>query len=304
MRKLFASLTISSVALSVMAGDIHIAPIDVTSGELQRVVMWSPQLADSVTIDIWTPPGYDTSKRYPVLYMHDGQNLFDAASTWNKQAWEIDSAGGALIEAGEIEPFICVGVHSTPEIRVSQLMPVAMLAYSSIAPLSTELYAHTDGHLRGDAYLGFMADTLKPYIDARFSTKTDAASTSVMGSSMGGLMSLYAICQRPATFGAAACLSTHIATAPANDPFAPAVTAYMRDHLPDATSHRLYFDTGTETIDAAYIPYFPLLEATAVEAGYSSPSSLSTKVYPGHAHEERSWAHRVSDPLKFIFGKK
>lgn len=289
-----------SVVLSVCGAP---SPLFVTSGTLDRVKIYSPELRDSMIIDIWLPDGYSSEKQYPVLYMHDGQNLFDASSTWNHQAWEIDSVAGKLISSGEIRPFIGVGIHSDQTIRVSQLMPVAMLAYCQVAPTQSELFRHTDGILRGDAYLNFIADYLKPYIDAEYSTLPDAANTFVMGSSMGGLMSLYAICQRPATFGGAACLSTHIATQPTDDPWAPAVTAYMRDHLPDPLSHKLYFDTGTSTIDANYLPYFPSLRSTAQAKGYSTSTSLETRTFEGHAHEEKSWAKRVEQPLRFLLGQ-
>jgi enterochelin esterase-like enzyme len=91
--------------------------LEVTSGNLWHADIFSPELNETIKIDVWTPKGYTDSKKYPVIYMHDGQNLFDANSTWNHQAWEIDSVLGSLIADKKVKPAIVVGIHSVDTTR-------------------------------------------------------------------------------------------------------------------------------------------------------------------------------------------
>ncbi|MDE6681921.1 MAG: hypothetical protein K2J87_00675, partial [Muribaculaceae bacterium] len=180
----------------------------VDCGTVDRLEVVSPQLNDTIDVDVWLPDGFDAGKRYPVLYMHDGQNLFDASTTWNHQSWEMDVTPCRMIEQGEIEPMIIVGIHSDPATRVSQLMPLQAVKDAALEDLMAEVKLEGKPVL-GDKYAEFVVSTLKPLIDSSYPTLSDREHTSVMGSSMGGLMSLYLICQYPDVFGGAGCLSTH-----------------------------------------------------------------------------------------------
>ncbi|MDE6297026.1 MAG: hypothetical protein K2L89_04185 [Muribaculaceae bacterium] len=272
-------------------------------GTIQRLEVVSPQLNDTIEVDVWLPSDFNTEKRYPVLYMHDGQNLFDASTTWNHQSWEMDVTPCRMIGQGEIEPMIIVGIHSDPEKRVSQLMPQQAVKDAGLEDLMAEVKLKGKPVL-GDQYADFVVNTLKPLIDSSYPTLSDRDNTSVMGSSMGGLMSLYLICQYPEVFGGAGCLSTHwYGSLDAGGRFGEAMINYVENTLPDPASHRLYFDHGTSTIDFYYGPWETKALLKAQEKGYQYGKNLDSYIDYGAPHEESAWAARVARPLRFLFGK-
>ncbi|MDE5791797.1 MAG: hypothetical protein K2H96_11300 [Muribaculaceae bacterium] len=273
-------------------------------GTIERLEVVSPQLNDTIDVDVWLPADFNAGKRYPVLYMHDGQNLFDASTTWNHQSWEMDVTPCRMIEQGEIEPMIIVGIHSDPEKRVSQLMPQQAVKDAGLEDLMAEVKLKGKPVL-GDKYGDFVVNTLKPLIDTSYPTLSDREHTSVMGSSMGGLMSLYLICQYPEVFGGAGCLSTHwYGTLDAGNRFGDAMISYVESALPDPTTHRIYFDHGTSTIDFYYGPWETKALLKAQEKGYQYGKNLDSYIDYGAPHEESAWAARVTRPLSFLFGKK
>lgn len=277
-----------------------------SSGSIDRMYVFSPEMGDTITVDVWTPEGYDSmARKLSVIYMHDGQNLFDAATTWNHQAWEMDSVASALIEKGDISPVIIVGIHSVDSTRIADLMPQNVIRYLK-KPYEKPLADFVESkNLRGNAYADFIATTLREEINSRYNVATSADSTFVMGSSMGGLMSLYAMAEHPDVFGAAACLSTHwIGTLDGNPAFSNAMAEYIGEKLP-RTAHRLYLDHGTETIDSLYGSAEQRMIELVGTIGYSEDKgNLKTFVAEGAAHDERSWAARVDRPLRFLLGKK
>ena len=236
--------------------------------------------------------------------MHDGQNLFDANSTWNHQAWEIDSVMGALLDADSIKPAIIVGIYSVDTTRLSDLMPEKPLQYLTTDSIKTFIDSYMcKGLYRADEYLAFIVNTLRPVINANYSVDPSFRSTAIMGSSMGGLISIYGLCEYPEVFGAAGCLSTHWSGAiNRNDDFPNAMRQYLIESLPLSSVHQLYMDCGDKTIDSVYIPYFHAMNALADSIGFDD-GRLMTPFFPGHAHEERAWASRVAEPLKFILRK-
>lgn len=274
-------------------------------GNVDRLYVYSPQLGDTVTVDVWTPEGYNPADtaRYPVIYMHDGQNLYDASTTWNKQSWEMDSVTSALVAQGVIEAPVIVGVHSVDSTRIGDLMPQKTCDYNPA--LAEVLDAYFPGmEMRGDAYASFIATTLKELVDSAYAVRTDMESTSVMGSSMGGLMSIYAMSEYPATFGRAGCLSTHwVGTLDGNPAFPEAMIAYLTDRLPRDGRHKLYLDHGTESIDSLYGPWNDRVIELANSLGYKTPGTLETFTDEGASHEERYWAARVHRPLQFLLKK-
>lgn len=272
-------------------------------GTIQRLEIMSPQLNDTIDVDVWLPSDYSSEKRYPVLYMHDGQNLFDASTTWNHQSWEMDVTPCRMIEQGEIKPMIIVGIHSDPQKRVSQLMPQQAVKDAGLEELMAEVKLKGEPIL-GDQYANFVVNTLKPLIDSSYSTLADRDNTAVMGSSMGGLMSLYLICQYPEVFGGAGCLSTHwYGSLDAGNRFGDAMINYVENTLPDPSTHRIYFDHGTSTIDFYYGPWETKALLKAQEKGYQYGTNLDSYIDYGAPHEESAWAARVARPLRFLFGK-
>ncbi|MDE6718002.1 MAG: esterase family protein [Muribaculaceae bacterium] len=272
-------------------------------GNIERLEVVSPQLNDTIDVDIWLPEGFDRSQRYPVLYMHDGQNLYDSSTTWNHQSWEMDSTVCRMIAEGKIPPIIIVGIHSDPATRVSQLMPQKAVADAGLDDLMAEVKLKGMPVL-GDKYADFVVSTLKPLIDASYPTLSDQENTNVMGSSMGGLMSLYLISEYPEVFGGAACLSTHwYGSLDAGDTFGNAMMNYVDSRIPDPTDHRLYFDHGTSTIDVYYGPWETQALLLAQKKGYIYGKNLDSFIDYGAPHEESAWAARGSRPLTFLFAK-
>lgn len=286
--------------------DIIVEPssLSVSEGDLWHMDLFSPEMNETIKVDVWTPKGYTINKDYSVMYMHDGQNLFDASSTWNGQAWEIDSTASELIQHGIIRPTIVVGIYSTDTTRLGDLMPEKPLQYLQNDTVKNFIDMMCRGNYRADEYLAFIVNTLKPVIDENFSTDTSLMATSIMGSSMGGLISIYAMCEYPQVFGSAGCLSTHWTGAlGGNEDFPGAMRRYLIENLPQDTIHRLYMDNGDCPYDSVYIPYYKEMVALADSLGYNR-DRLESGIYRGHAHNEASWSQRVATPLTFLLNNR
>ena len=219
------------------------------SGKLVRIDRFPSKNIVPRPVDVWLPENYSAEKKYAVLYMHDGQNLFDATTTWNQQEWMVDEVATKLMEEKVTKDFIVIGVHNIPKIRFLDLYPQKSFNYLAEEQLdSIKKNAIKKGitleSFSGDAYLKFIVDELKPYIDKTYSVRTDKENTAIAGSSMGGLMSWYAISEYPKIFGAAACLSTHwVGLTPSpNNPLPVAIFKYLEENAPDSKAHKLYFD--------------------------------------------------------------
>ena len=140
-------------------------------------------------------------------------------------------------------------------------------------------------------------------IDSTFSTLPDKNNTAIMGSSMGGLASFYAMCERPDIFGTAICVSTHMSVS-GETCWAEAVFAYLRDKLPTDGNHKIYFDCGDKTSDYYYVPFWDELISIPQEKGYTVENGkLSYGFYPGTSHDEASWCKRVDVPLTYLYAK-
>lgn len=278
-------------------------------GQLMRMDSIQSKFIVSRPVDVWMPENYSKNKKYSVLYMHDGQMLFDSTTTWNKQEWKVDEWASKLMTEGKTKNFIVVGIHNIQELRWFDLFPQKAAYYldKNVKDSIIAMKALSGGltQLNGDNYLKFMVDELKPIIDSEFSVQTDKEHTYVMGSSMGGLMSMYAISEYPEVFSGAVCMSTHWpGDAPVDDnPLPEAIFKYMESNLPDPESHRLYFDYGTETLDAYYPQYAPRVDSILNSKGFNSLNFTNTK-YEGTDHSEDSWNQRLDVPLTFLFKKK
>ncbi|MFM8912849.1 MAG: alpha/beta hydrolase, partial [Flammeovirgaceae bacterium] len=155
-----------------------------------------------------------------------------------------------------------------------------------------------------DNYLKSLVLELKPLIDKKYSTQQDAKNTFIAGSSMGGLISMYAICEYPKVFGGAACLSTHWpgTFTVKNNPVPAAFIRYLRTHLPNPKKHKVYFDYGDQTLDALYPPLQQQVDSVMQAKGYGH-SSWITEFLPGEDHSEKAWAKRLAKPLLFLLKK-
>lgn len=253
------------------------------------------------TIEVWRPPGFNRSTRYAVLYMHDGQMLFDPRRTWNGQAWEVDRAATQLLASGGVRDFIIVGIHNDSTRRHAEFFPQAAIRYLEPRALRDSFVDRAlGGRPAADDYLKFIVEVVKPEIDRRYPTATEKHSTFVMGSSMGGLISLYALGQYPEVFGGAAALSTHwIGTYERNKEIPEALMAYFRDALPPPGSTRIYMDRGTAELDALYDRAQSDVDMLMRQLGYESQDFVS-RVFSGAGHNEKAWAARVHEPLRFL----
>lgn len=274
----------------------------VQSGSIDRYTNFPSGFVMPRNIDVWLPENYSPSKKYTVIYMHDGQALFDKNITWNHQEWDVDSVAGKLIDDKKIRDCIVVGIWNNGKFRYSEYFP-----QKPFEALSPELQKSTMKEPVGsDNYLRFIVEELKPFIDKNYSTKPDKDNTIIMGSSMGGLISMYAICEYPEVFGAAACLSTHWigdSTNPDNSIIPESFVNYMRNKLPSPKSHKLYFDYGTETIDRFYKPHQEKVDKVMQEKGYTSKQWI-TRGFQGKDHSENAWNERLYIPLSFLISAK
>jgi predicted alpha/beta superfamily hydrolase len=266
------------------------------TGRLERYASVPSAYVAARNVDVWLPPSYgtDPQKRYPVVYMHDGQNLFDPATSYGNVDWAVDEAMTRLIEQGEVREAIVVGVWNSPK-RLQEYMP--QRAVQGVKKLSVPGPDVKATDIISDRYLSFLVTELKPFIDATYRTLPDRANTSVMGSSMGGLISQYAMSKYPEVFGGAGCVSTHW---PAGDGIA---LDDFAAHLPDPATHRYWFDFGTATLDASYEPYQRRADEILRRAGYVEGRNWITKKFEGAEHSEKAWRLRVDQPLVFLIGK-
>ena len=239
-------------------------------------------------VEVWLPPNYsDEDSSYQVLYMHDGQNVFNPQTSYNGNDWMVDEVLTNLIRENKVQKTIVVASWNTGETRFAEYMPnkpdnQPSMGYDEII---------------SDEYLKFLVQELKPFIDTNYRTKAQAEFTSIMGSSMGGLISLYAIMEYPDIFGAAACLSTHWPVADNGD---NDFLSYIPETLPDPEIHKIYFDFGTRGLDAKYEVYQDQVDQMMKNNGYEEGLNWVTKKFEDHDHKEQYWAMRVNEPLTFI----
>lgn len=282
-----------------------------SSGSVQRISDFYSKHVPTRNIDIWLPEGYSDQTKYDVLYMHDGQMLFDASNTWNNQEWNVDEVATKLMSKESIKPFIVVGIWNSGETRYPEYFPQKvydnlpwldkvevkskLVAQSkSIAPIGDFFFA--------DAYIQFLADELIPFIEMNFSVNKGQAHRYLAGSSMGGLISWYALMERPDLFAGAACLSTHWpGMYDVDNPIPAGFEAYFKENLSRLQNHKLYFDLGDQTLDALYPPLQKRIDAI-LQQQYNEVYWQS-EFFPGHSHDEVSWASRLHLPLSFLLQK-
>ncbi|HEX9615559.1 MAG TPA: alpha/beta hydrolase-fold protein, partial [Bacteroidota bacterium] len=228
-------------------------------------------------VSVWLPPSYDreSSKRYAVLYMHDGQNVFDPSTSFTGYDWHVDEAADSLIRSGSIEEIIVVAVNNSPD-RAAE---------------------YSDSEL-GRAYASFVIKELKPMIDRTYRTKPDAANTSVMGSSMGGLISFLFVWWHPEVFSKAGCLSSAFSFD------GDRILDEVEDYTGPKKDIRVYMDCGTVELEAHLKPGSDRMAELLGAKGYREGVEWTYVVDEGAVHNERAWAGRVWRPLVFLFGTK
>lgn len=283
----------------------------VSSGTIKRIENFQSVFVDARTVDVWLPDGYSSKKKYAVLYMHDGQMLFDSSTTWNHQEWGADEILSKLLQEKKIKNCIVVAVWNNGQKRHVEYFP--QKPFENLPQEQKELVTaqlqkagRTKEEFKpiSDNYLKFLVTELKPFIDKTYSTYTNRKNTFVAGSSMGGLISLYAICEYPTVFGGAACLSTHWPGifSMDNNPVPEAFFNYMNNHLPNPKNHKIYFDYGDQTLDAMYPPLQKKADEVMKAKGFTELNWM-TQFFPGDEHSEIAWNKRLHIPLLFLLKK-
>jgi enterochelin esterase-like enzyme len=270
-------------------------------GRIDFIEKFPSQHVDARSFAVWLPRDYSPNKKYNVIYLHDGQNLFDSTITWNQQEWHIDEHLQKLIDSKKIKPCIAVGIWNNGEKRHVEYFP--QKPFENLDSLFQDSLLHVNrnpntpmfaGKVISDQYLLFLTCELVPYIQSIYPIRKQAKHCTIAGASMGGLISWYAALEYPQTFGNAACFSTHWPGIwPADDQkkkIFQAFLNYAQSH-PSKKTH-WYFDHGTEGLDQFYAPYQKDMDAI-----YSSGRHFSSIEYGGFDHSEKAWSHHFENAL-------
>jgi predicted alpha/beta superfamily hydrolase len=220
---------------------------------------------------VWLPPGYNLnpSKSYPVLYMHDGQNLIDPKISYAGKDWQVDETVTRLIKEYKIKEVIVVGIYNTGD--------------------RLEEYSDTE---KGEKYLKFLIEELKAFVDSKYKTLPDPNNTAIMGSSMGGLASFLAAWKHPEVFSMAGCMSSSFYY---NDD----KVFKMLDEYSGPKKHiKFYIDHGEDGLVRGQKMFCKL-----TQMGYIIGTDLDYYFAPGAEHNESEWAKRLERPLLFFFGR-
>ncbi len=220
---------------------------------------------------VWLPPTYLTfsRKRYPVLYMQDGQNLMDPAASFSGTDWQVDETVSRLIKTGRMQEIIIVGINNTED----------------------RLEEYSDSE-KGSNYMKFMIEELKPFIDSNYNTIPDARNTAVMGSSMGGLISLLIVWRNPAVFSMAGCMSSSFYYD--ND----RIFKTIGESSKPKPGIKIYIDHGEDGLTRGQRMF-----ALLTEKGFLIGTNIDYFYAPKAEHNESAWAERLERPLMFFFGK-
>ena len=232
----------------------------------------APQLDTLRTIRVYLPTGYEsTDEKYPVLYMHDAQNLFDTATAFSGE-WRVDE----FLDSQKGQKVIVVGIDHGNEKRIAELTPFPHEKY---------------GGGEAAAYVDFIRETLKPHIDSTYRTLTAAENTAVMGSSLGGLVSFYAALKYPEVFGMAGVFSPSFWFSEEIYDFAEA-----SEISKDA---RFYFLGGTSE-DETLVSKIREMEELLLKKGLSEDNIL-VKIVEGGEHNESFWSSEFPEAFQWLF---
>ncbi len=307
---IFAFLLIR-MSCSLMAQSAAPSKIPAVSwGMIQRIPEFESAYIGKRCVDILLPEEYPAypNRHYPVLYMHDGAMLFDSSETWNHQEWGVDEALKKFSEKTG-KACIVVAIHNAGSGRYAEYFPKKPFqSLDREGRLKVLRLAEKDPRRLmkdsmpvSDKYLDFLVKELKPMVDKSFRTIPGRAATWIAGSSMGGLISLYALCEYPEVFGAAACLSTHwpgifeIQDNPVPESF----FKYLKKNAPNPANHRIYMDCGNISLDSLYPALHNKAVAVLQAKGYGS-KNLKAWIIPGANHSEAAWKARMPQVFEFF----
>ena len=225
---------------------------------------------------VWLPPGYDTEpgQRYPVLYMHDGQNIFDPETSYAGVDWAIDEAVDGLIRAGTIEPMIVVGIYNSKD-RTPEYSPGE----------------------KGTAYMNFVISVVKPLIDTTYRTRPERQHTLVGGSSSGGTISFMLAWDHPEVFAGAICMSPAFKVGPGMDFTEFDFIDYFEATRENPRDVFFYIDNGGVELDGILQPGIEEMLASLEQWGFEEGKDWVFIHDPAAKHFESAWAKRFPDAL-------
>lgn len=239
-------------------------------------------LPDDRDVIVYLPPCYEQEpeRTYPVLYLHDGQNLFDPATSFAGRTWQVREHADAAIAAGEVEPLVIVGVYNTGDRRLAE-------------------YTHERDWQRGGGeaakYGRLITEELMPWVALQYRVRTDRASTGMGGSSLGGLVTLYLGLRHAQHFGKLAVLSPSVWWNHKS------ILGYLNEHSPQVWERpRLWLDVG-ESEGRRTVRDVELLARRLLANGWKNGETLHEERFPDGTHDEASWAARVRPMLRFLF---
>jgi predicted alpha/beta superfamily hydrolase len=264
-------------------------PAPYTDGECGSLEYQGPFrstfLGNDRQVVVYLPPGYheDEGRRYPVLYMQDGQNLFDGRTSYVPgQHWHLNETADNLIREGAVEPLIIVGVYNAGAGRIEEYTPTVDPNFKAGG--------------RADLYGRMLAEELKPYVDATYRTKPGREHTGVGGSSLGGLVSLHLGLGRAETFGRVIAMSPSLW-------WDGCWLLRNLDSLVRGPRVQVWLDAGT--LEGANTDCHAEALAGALAArGYAPGEDVVFMRAEGARHSERDWAHRVHRGLRFAFAPR
>ncbi len=279
----FASILFSLAILLIVSGE-NTSAIAASAEKPSTAQANVSLLAEKLTIPglnrtrqirIYVPPNYANSdQRYPVLYMHDGQNLFDSATAYAGE-WNVDETMNSLSKSGKLD-LIVVGIDNGESKRMTELNPWPSVQF---------------GAPEGKEYVEFIVNVVKPLIDKKYRSKPDRVNTAIMGSSMGGLISHYAINQYPQVFSKAGIYSPSYWIANPSFDFIAS--------KPAAKDARLYLATG-EIEGGAQVPDVQRAYAAILNAGHPG-NNVSLKIVAGAGHNEKFWSGDFENAVLWLF---
>jgi enterochelin esterase-like enzyme len=246
----------------------------------------SNYLPDNRDVVVYVPPGYDeeTERMYPVLYLQDGQNLFDGRTSFVKdRTWQVREHADAAIEAGEVEPLVIVGIYNTGDRRLTEY---------------THEYNWQMGGGEADAYGQLVTRELIPWVASQYRVRQDRESTGLGGSSLGGLVSLYLGLRYPAVFGRLALLSPSVWWNHKS------ILGYLNEHAPQLWERpRIWLDVGDHEGQKTLRDVEHLARRLKAN-GWKPGETMHFEKVDGGTHDEASWALRVWPTLRFLFPAK
>jgi predicted alpha/beta superfamily hydrolase len=254
------------------------------SGKLERFEF------DEHKVDIWVPK--DLNPETPVLIMHDGRNVFDEKDSFTGKTWEVLSAIKDELEGPQ--PLVISVWGLSDETRIRELSPQSISdSHQDIWDTYPDEYKTTGTQSFGDAYVSLVSDAILPFALDKYGISHNPKRTAIMGASMGGLISLYAMAHRPNLYGTAICFSTHWLFG------GQTAVKELIGMLPEGINHRVWTDRGTLDLDANYGEFHESASKALAAKGFEAPGSLIAATYPNTGHHEKYWSKRVGDALNW-----